>query len=491
MQLEVSDIPSWEAQPKQMEFLTSKEKEVFYGGSAGGGKSDALLIFNILRRLKYPKSRGLIVRKTLAQLEKEGSLIPRSHELLSGRWKWNGQKYTWTAPNKSVLQFGYCSCDSDVYQYQSSQYDDLEFDELTHLSEFQYRYLKSRCRSAKGYPTAIRSASNPGNVGHAWVKKYFILPTNYGQKVHTEFIPHPLTKELIPQARRFVPSNVFDNKILCENDPEYVLFLQSLPENERRALLEGDWDVFKGQFFNEWRDEKHVCKPFDIPKEWTKFITIDWGYAAPLAVLWIALDYNKRAWVYRELYETGLIAPDAAEKIRDMCMKDFPEMTKENVLRGYKMITIDPSVFSKKGEGTESIANSIQKVFKRSLTPAKNQRVNGWMRMREWLSDAPDGKPWMIFFDTCKNAIRTIPEQVYENQEEKKVIKSRIEDLDTSGEDHSADATRYWCVMRPRYPEKDKSDMLDEEQKQTGKVKALLKIKAPNKTVQDFLKGIT
>lgn len=424
----------WRAQPKQKEFLKLKVKEALYGGAAGGGKSDALLNFAFLYALKYSGSKILILRRTLQELQKEGSLIPRALELLSGTdWKWREQKKKWLAPNGSVIEFGYCESESDVYQYQSAQYEVIIFDELTHFTEFQYTYMFSRCRSAKGYPACVRSATNPGNIGHAWVKARFVTVCPPGQ-IHRTEIKNPLTGEVEYLERCFIPARVWDNRILVEKDPQYLLFLQALPENERRALLDGDWDVFKGQYFPEWRYDKHVIKPFSIPAEWKeRYMCMDWGMAAPLACYWVVISPYGRAYVYREHYAKGDIASEAAKKIKGLC--EYPEYP----------FFVSPDIFNKRGEAPESIAETFKKVLGFQPRRAKNARINGWMRVREWLAMAPDGLPWMQFFETCSNIIRTLPEQIYDEK--------IVEDMDGKGEDHGCEAIRYFSVMRTRRSE--------------------------------------
>jgi len=443
------EFRKWIAQPKQLKFLLLKVKEALYGGAAGGGKSDALIIFAILYALKYPRSKILFLRRTLQELQKEGAAIPRMLELLSGtKWKWREQKKKWYAPNGSVIEFGYCESEADVHQYQSAQYEVIIFDELTHFTEFQYRYMFSRCRSAKGYPSCVRAATNPGNVGHSWVKKRFVTICPPGE-IFTWEEKNIVTGNMEKMQRCFIPARVWDNKVLCDNDPGYILFLQGLPENDRRALLEGDWDVFKGQYFTEWRYDKHVIKPFEIPKDWNRYMSMDWGMARPSVIYWYAISHEGRVYVYRELYIKGKMALDVAKECLKRCLEGDKDVR-------YAFFSADPSIWAKKGEAPESIGSQFQTVMKYPdgtpfpMRKAKNERVSGWSKVREWLSDAPDGKPWMQVFETCTELIRTMPEQIYDE--------TNVEDLNTDGEDDCADSLRYFCVMRPRRSEMKEAD---------------------------------
>jgi len=430
----------WEAQPKQQEFLHVMADEAMYGGAAGGGKSDALMAFAIMYAEHYPGAKILILRRTLVELTREGSLIPRSHELLGNtHWRWQGQAKKWRNPNGSVIEFGYCEAQNDVYKYQSAQYEVIIFDELTHFTEYQYLYLFSRCRSPRGFPKAIRSATNPGNIGHGWVRRRFIDVGPPGE-IHTEEFKNPFTKETQKMTRVFIPARVVDNKFLIERDPNYVMYLMNLPDAERRALLDGDWDSFAGQYFNEWRKDLHTCRPFQIPDFWKRFITLDWGMAKPTACLWIALAPNGRAYVYRELYISKEIASVVGAKIYELSKDDVAGQG----MKAFDLFTADPSVFQRKGEGEKSIGVTLQEKigYDLMISPSKNDRVIGWTMLREWFAPAPDGLPWLQFFNTCLNSIRTIPELIHDDK--------HPEDVDSDGEDHCGDSIRYWAVRRTR-----------------------------------------
>ncbi|MCX6021604.1 MAG: phage terminase large subunit, partial [Chloroflexi bacterium] len=291
-------VQVWRAQPRQAAFLRRTEIEALYGGAAGAGKTDALLVFSIRRRVRHPGSRGLLLRRTYADLNREGAAIARSRELLEGAGvRWTASDHKWRFPNGSVLEFGALETEPDVYKYQGAQYDDICFDELTQFSSFQYRFLMGRTRTVRtDLKPLIRAATNPGGAGHGWVKERF---------VENAAPLTPFTDPLTGLTRIFVPARLWDNKALTTADPDYERRLLALPEAERRAYLDGDWDVFSGQVFREFRRDRagqewHVVRPFAIPAEWRRFRALDFGIGAPMCCLWFARDPAGGVVVYRE-----------------------------------------------------------------------------------------------------------------------------------------------------------------------------------------------
>lgn len=255
-------------------------------------------------------------------------------------------------------------------------------------------------------------------------------------------------------SRIFVPSSVFDNKILLQNDPDYITRLASMPEAERQALLYGDWDTFAGQVFTEWRNDPehyrdrintHVIAPFEVPKEWTIVCGMDWGYAKPFSIGWWAVDFDKRLYRVREWYgwtgtpNTGVkMEPsEVARRIREI------EATDPN-LRGRKILRVgDPAIW-----GTQS-GLSIGDLFEREriyFDKADNARLDGLMQMHNRLAFDERGIPMLYVFSTCKSFIRTIPALVYDE--------THVEDVDTSAEDHAYDEARYVCMTHPIPPRK-------------------------------------
>ena len=234
---------------KQKQFIDAPESEVLFGGAAGGGKSFGQIVDALLFALRYKGSRQLILRRSFAELDK--SLIRYALAVYPRTiYTFNSSSHTGRFKNGSTIDFGYCATENDVYQYQSAEYDVVRFDELTHFTENQYVYLISRVRGANGFPKQIKSSTNPGGIGHGWVKRRFVDPS----PPNTAFVGKD------GMRRIFIPSLLDDNSFLTSSDPGYRKRLEALPERERRALLHGDWNVFEGQYFPEFSYATHVIE---------------------------------------------------------------------------------------------------------------------------------------------------------------------------------------------------------------------------------------
>lgn len=371
---------------RQQAFIAADATEVLFGGAAGGGKSYGQLIDALLYALKYPGSRQLILRRTYAELEK--SLIRVSLGLYPrALYDYSQSSHTGRFRNGSLIDFGYCAAENDVYQYQSAEYDVIRFDELTHFTEFQYIYLISRLRGTSGYPKQIKSSTNPGGVGHMWVKARFIDPA----PPDTPFVGSDGV------TRVFLPSRIDDNRFLTESDPDYKRRLMALPERDRKALLLGEWDIFEGQFFPEFSRSLHVCTPFAIPPEWRRYRTIDYGLDR-LACLWIAVSSTREVYVYRELCESNLMISEASERI----------LAAEDERETIYATLAPPDLWGRSQESGRSRADIFREcglVFTRS----PNDRAAGWSYIKELLRPSPDGSPRMRIFSTCTELIRCLP----------------------------------------------------------------------------------
>lgn len=251
-------------------FHQSPAFELLYGGAAGGGKSDSLLM-EALRYVHAPGYTAIIFRRTYPQLSQAGGLIPRSFELLHSQAKWNGERKTWTFPSGATLEFGHIQYENDKYNYQGSAFSFIGFDELTQFTREQYLYLFSRARTTatlpdgRPIPVRVRATTNPGGEGHEWVMERWAAWLCTPARAQSGDIRWFKSIDGVdvetdrgdPQAlsRQFIAANVYDNPTLLHNDPGYIQRLEALPLIERARLLEGNWqirpqgNVFKREWF--------------------------------------------------------------------------------------------------------------------------------------------------------------------------------------------------------------------------------------------------
>ena len=370
--------------------------------------------------MKYPRSKQLILRRTLPELEK--SLIRVCLGLFDGSiYRYNAAKHTGTFSNGSIIDFGYCDRENDVYKYQSAEYDIIRFDELTHFTEDMYIYLMSRLRGTNSYPKQIKSSTNPGGVGHSWVKERFIDRCCNGIFSDEN------------GTRQFIPAKVSDNSFLMKNDKGYINRLNRLGEKDRRALLYGDWDIFDGQYFSEFRRSIHVVRPFSIPKHWKRYFTMDYGLDM-FAGYFIAVDTQGKAYVYREIYKPNLIISAAAKEI---------------IAAGEKDISVyyaPPDLYSRRQDTGKSVAE----IFAEHgilLAKSENSRVQGWYNLKEWLTPYKDEMgnvtANMVIFENCTNLIRTLPALTFDRTNPNDVAVHPHEIT------HAPDAIRYFVSGRP------------------------------------------
>ena len=412
---------------KQKRFIDASESEVLFGGAAGGGKSYGQMVDALLFALKYPGSKQLVLRRTFAELDK--SLIRLSLSLFPNKiYSFNSSSHTGKFKNGSCVDFGYCATENDVYQYQSAEYDVIRFDELTHFTEAQYVYLISRVRGANSYPKQIKSSTNPGGIGHGWVKGRFVDRASPGES----FIGEDGMKRI------FIPSLLDDNKFLCLGDPGYRKRLNALPEREKRALLYGDWNIFDGQYFSEFKAEIHVMEPFEIPSSWRKYRTLDYGLDR-LACLWIAVSPDGDFFVYREYCESGLSISASAKAI----LERTPD--REEIYA-----TLAPPDLWSRSQETGKTKASLFSEFGINFTKTSNDREAGWLALKELLAPRTNGLPTLRIFSHCKEIIKCLPSLI--------VDKQKPSDCSTEPHEitHAPDALRGFAIHHAR-PKREES----------------------------------
>lgn len=453
--------------PKQGEALQSTANEVLYGGAAGGGKSHLMRVAAILWCAAIPGLQVYLFRRIRDDLVKNHMEGPKGFRSMLAGWVlcgfvdivedeirfWNGSK----------IYLCHCKDEKDIYKYQGAEIHVLLVDELTHFTESMYRFLRNRVRMVgitipaqyAGQFPRILCGANPGNIGHLWVKTTFVI-------ANVPMTTWRTTPSEGGMLRQYIPARLEDNPSMASDDPGYETRLEGLGSATLVAAMRwGDWDVIEGAFFDCWDRKRHVIKPFDIPKEWMRFRSGDWGSAKPFSFGWwaVATEDTKvgNLWLprgcmarYREWYGCQPGKPNTGLKLHAEPVgagiwereKDDPKLTGG---------VLDPAAFSE--DGGPSIAERISrgsgnKVFFR---PADNKRVTqrgamgGWDQLRSRLVGDGDDRPMIVTFDTCVDSIRTIPALQHDAD--------RPEDLDSDGEDHAADEWRYACMSRPWTPE--------------------------------------
>lgn len=430
----------------QTAFLAAGEREVLYGGAAGGGKSYAMLA-DPLRYMGHPQFSGLLLRHTTEELRE---LIWKSQEMYPKIYpgiKWSERKMQWVTPQGGRLWFSYLDRDEDVLRYQGLAFSWVGFDELTQWgTPFAWNYMRSRLRStAPDLPIYMRATTNPGGPGHAWVKKMFIDPSRPGKAFwatdidsgETLVYPNGHSKEGEPLfKRRFIPALLTDNPYLSAQG-DYETMLLSLPEHQRKQLLEGNWDVAEGAAFPEFNRKVHVIPACEIPRNWVKFRACDYGYGSYSAVLWFAVSPSEQLVVYRELYVSKVLAKDLARMILEVEQGDGQ----------IKYGVLDSSCWHKRGDTGPSLAEQMiaEGCRWRPSDRSAGSRVSGKNEVHRRLQiDEFTEEPRLIITDNCTNLIAQLPVLPLD--------KSNPEDIDTKVNfDHLYDALRYGIMSRPRF----------------------------------------
>lgn len=434
---------------KQRQMIRARTKHVGFGGARGGGKSWAVRAKAKLLAVDYPGIRMLIVRRTYPELVNNHINALRT-ELL-GFARYNEKNKVLKFKNGSSLNFMYCAKDADLDRLQGVEYDVIFLDEATQLTEWQMKTLSACLRGVNNFPKRIYYTCNPGGQGHGYIKRIFI------EKRYEEGER--------PEDYTFIQSLVTDNRALMETQPDYVKQLEALPEKLRKAWLEGDWDIFEGQFFEDFRISPDPVKcaeagitveearrfgrwthviPATAPNPgWRLYRSFDWGYSKPFSCAWWAVDYDGRLYRILELYgctkepNEGLKwTPDEVfRRVREI--EDTHPWLKGKAIEG----VADPAIWDQ--SGGISIEETAAK-YRVYFSPGDHQRIPGWMQCHYRLMFDQNGIPMMYVYDSCAAFIRTVPLMVYDEH--------RPEDIDTDMEDHVCDEWRYMCMSRPIKP---------------------------------------
>jgi len=450
-------------QPKQFEAMdviqAGQYPYFLYGGAKGGGKSYLVRAAQISRRITYAGTIGVIIRRTFPELLANHIRKFFQEYPFVKPWYKASEKAIYY-PNGSITEFKFLNHTDDVYNYQGLEYDDISLDEATQHEGEVIKILKTSLRSDPqvkskhpNFKPLFLMTGNPGGVGHAEVKRLFI--------------DRKYTLEENAADYFFLQAKIYDNPVFVEANPGYLQNLLDLPEDLRRAYLDGDWEVFIGQFFKDFRREIHGIDPISIDNEWGKIFALDWGYSPhPFHAGWYANDFNGNIYKYRELGGTETPPDEVAEQIGELSKDD------KGLHYGVgdtQMWELNP--FSrKKGEllSDKSIAMMINSVLAKHnlvMLQANKARVSGWTHLKSMMKwDAtldPDGRrvfsrrPRYFIFNTCPITLAAYPQQIHSQ--------TKPEDMLKQDGDDPCDADRYALLYiaegeKPKEPEKPKPE---------------------------------
>lgn len=420
--------------PKQIEFFCSTAKYTAYGGARGGGKSWSARTKAILLAFNYPGIQILLLRRTLSEL-RENHVVPlrkilRTDMKESRLATYKDQSKEFIFPNGSRIVLGYCASEADVLQYQGQAYDVIFLEEATQFTEFQFQALTENNRASGmckvAFTPRMYFTANPGGVGHMWFKRLFIDREYRNSECAEDY--------------NFIQALVYDNEYLMKNDPDYVRTLENLPEERKKAMLYGDWSVFEGQYFSEFRSDIHTIEPFEIPQHWKRYCSMDYGLDMT-AILWIARDTEGNAYVYKELHMPNLIISEACQKFKE-----------KNNGEKYECLYAPRDLWNRRQETGKSVADIFAEngVY---LNQTSVDRVDGWLAVKEWLkiidtrnieTGETEKTSKLKIFKNCTTLIRNLPQLQTDDKNPS----------DASTEPHSVthicDSLRYFCVNYTR-----------------------------------------
>jgi hypothetical protein len=420
-----------------MDFCEAYADEVLYGGAAGGGKTDCL-IMEATRYVDNPRYKALILRRTFPQLQEIMDRCREYYPLIGGEYR--AGEHRWYFPSGASVTVGHMQNAGDEYNYQGKEFSYIGFDEACQFLPQQYLYLFSRCRSTDSeLPSRIRAATNPGGVGHQFMKDRFrighVLPGT------------TIRDDETGMTRVFIPAKLADNPSLAESDPQYVSRLMQLPEIERLRLMEGNWDSFTGQAFPELSWDIHGFD-FDVPLEWERFATFDWGFAKPWVYILWAVDYEGKIYAYKMRYGCKPGEPDMGLRQTDTEIGREIRIVDQGEPK-IRMRAADPSIWNKRTTKDGILGPApVDGLMAEGLhfVKADNDRILGWQQLHHRLKiDDEDGRPGIYFHRSLDDIWRTLPLMRHSEK--------RPEDLETDKvEDHIPDCIRYAVMTRPIRP---------------------------------------
>ena len=450
----MSTIDLSQISDKQYAFLSADKKHVGFGGARGGGKSWSVRTKAKILAASHAGIKILIVRKTFPELVNNhiNFLITELH----GIARYNKTEKVFTFANGSTIKFGYCNNDKDLEQYQGAEYDVIFLDEATQLQEMWIKKISACVRGVNAFPKRIYYTCNPGGASHGYFKRLFI------DKKYEDGED--------PNDYAFIQALVTDNKALMASQPDYIKQLEALPPKLREAWLYGRWDIFEGQFFEDFRmtpdPQKcleagitpeqalqqrrwtHVIEPFDLNvgacRGWNIMRSYDFGYNKPFSLGYWAVDYDGTLYRIMEMYGCTQTPDEGVKWSPDEQFRRIRELENEHPwLKGRKIVdsVADPAIWDcSRGESIAETAARYGIYF----TPGDNERIPGWMQVHYRLQFDQNGYARMYVFNNCKAFIRTMPLMMYSE--------TKPEDLDTKLEDHCPDEVRYMCMSRPVKP---------------------------------------
>ncbi len=440
---------------------------MLYGGAAFGGKTDALVIDALgphVGAIAYERYRAVIFRDTYPNLQEVIDRTLLYYPSAVPGAVYNRSEHTWEFPGGAKVLLRHMDNVNVKHDHQGAEYQYVGWEELTLFPTPEaYEFMFSRLRCSWGsIPKLVRATTNPGNVGHAWVKQRFRIPDD-GSATCFEDV-QTVDGEEVRSWRRFIPAKIEDNPV-AENDPDYRKKLLRMSDKDRKRLLYGRWDIHEGQFFTDWNPAVHIIDPLtNVPPHWPRWRSLDWGKARPYCVLWLLEDYDGNIHVYRELYgdggepnvgsgeNAGQVAPrileaEAFEKRSGIRMTGNPA---------------DPSIWIQSGIGQAETENSIGHTFWNlgvqwnRAKDTDNSRISGWDQVSMRLQNTARGRPNGLFIwrkapgsseTVAPHLTRTLPLMIHDPKNDGDLLKDGMED-------HAVDCLRYGVMKRRLAPKR-------------------------------------